>query len=92
MNYKVSKTTSRFDEQLLENHLQCLPEQPVYYFDFIVPSDKFSSFMPPALSRNAKDHPRVAKTVVRVFKVEAKLKAKRPALLATSLVLLFLSF
>jgi hypothetical protein len=85
MNYKVSEMASPLNEQVLEDHLQCLPDQPCYYFDYIVPSDKYPTFKPAALLRNAVLHPRVAKTHVRVIKVEAKLKAfKRPALLATT--------
>lgn len=84
MNYKVSETSSRLNEQLLEDHLQCLPDRPCYYFEYVVPSASFLTFKPAALLRDAK-HPRVAKTAVRVVKVEAKLKAlKRPALLAVS--------
>ena len=83
MNYKVSEKASPLSEQVLEDHLKCLPDQPCYFFDYVLPSHKYSTFKHAALKRNATLHPRVAKTIIRVVKVEAKLAFKRPALLAT---------
>jgi len=81
MNYKVSERASPLTEQVLEDHLKCLPDQSCYFFDYVLPSDKYPTFKPAALKRNAALHPRVAKTIIRVVKVEAKLACKRPALL-----------
>ena len=71
LNFKVGNTAA-LNEQLLEDHLNCLPDLPVYYYDFYVPADKVSSFKPKALLRDKK-HPRVNRTHVRLV-VEAKLQ------------------
>ena len=59
------------NEKLLEDHLQSLPDLP---FDYVVPADVYSNFKPVPLKRDATDHPRVARTHVRVVRVEAKLR------------------
>ena len=78
LNFKVAAgKAGSLNEKLLEDHLQSLPDLPRYYFDYIVPADVYSTFKPTLLKR---DHPRVARTHVRVVKVEAK---QRPAVRAT---------
>jgi len=73
LNFKVGGAAA-LNEQVLENHLQCLPDLPLYYFDYYVPADKASSrtFKPAPLLRDKSRHPRVARTYVRVV-IEAKL-------------------
>lgn len=66
LNFKVGSTAT-LDEQILENHLQCLPDREVYYFDFCLPADKMPSFRPSLLIRDETRHPRVARTMVRVI-------------------------
>ena len=61
------------NEELLEEHLKCLPDRSRYYYDYIVPTDVYSTFKPAPLKRHV-DHPRVALTHVRVVRVEAKLQ------------------
>jgi hypothetical protein len=77
LNFKAGKVGS-LNEQLLEDHLQCLPDLDRYYFDYIVPADVYSTFKPAPLVR-APAHTRVSKTHVRVVKVEAKLRPMVPA-------------
>jgi hypothetical protein len=73
LNFKVAAgQVGGLNEKLLEDHLQSLPDLPRYYFDYIVPADVYSNFKPVPLKRNAADHPRVARTHVRVVMVEAK--------------------
>ena len=72
LNFKVAAgNAGSLNEKLLEDHLQSLPDMPRYYFDYIVPADVYSTFKPAPLKR---DLPRVARTHVRVVKVEAKLR------------------
>ena len=68
----VASEKEGFNEEVLERHLQCLPDLERYYLDFVVPPDKFHNFKAAPLKR-ASDHTRIAKTFVRVVRVEAKL-------------------
>lgn len=78
LNFKVAAgKAGSLNEKLLEDHLQSLTDLPRYYFDYIVPADVYSTFKPTPLKR---DLPRVARTHVRVVKVEAK---QRPTVRAT---------
>jgi hypothetical protein len=75
LNFKVAAgQVGSLNEELLEAHLQCLPNLPCYYFDYFVPTDVFSTFKSVPLKRDAAKHPRAALTHVRVVKVEAKLQ------------------
>ncbi|PNH11883.1 hypothetical protein TSOC_001236, partial [Tetrabaena socialis] len=62
----ISPQREQIDEDILERHLECLPDQPVYYLDYVVPADVYPSFQVPDLERV---HARVRKTVVRVVKM-----------------------
>ncbi len=70
LNFKVAGNVGSLNEQLLENHLQGLPDLPLYYFDYIVPAHVYPTFNPPPLKRDAKKHLRVTRTHVRVVKAK----------------------
>ena len=81
LNFKVSSgKASNLNEELLEDHLQSLPDLPRYYYDYIVPRDVYSTFRLVPLKRDAAAHPRVSRTLVRV--VLAKL---RPSVLPAAM-------
>ncbi|KAG2438729.1 hypothetical protein HXX76_005274 [Chlamydomonas incerta] len=78
----VTPDRNSIDEELLEQHLQCLPDQPKYFLDYVVPADKYDSFQVPDLRRKSE---RVRKTLVRVVKVNCALRPVPRQLSAASL-------
>ena len=54
INFKVAEGDS-INEDILERHLECLPNQDLYYFDYVVPETVYSTFKPPYLARDAKN-------------------------------------
>ncbi len=65
----VADTKPKVDEELLEQHLECLPDLPVYFLDYVVPQDVYSTFRVPTLKRDRSLTPRVQRIRVRVVKV-----------------------
>lgn len=65
----VAASRDTVDEVLLEEHLACLPDQPQYFLDYVVPHNVYATFKVPKLQR-ASNHVRVKKTHVRVLKVD----------------------
>jgi hypothetical protein len=79
INFKVAEGDS-INEDILERHLECLPEQDLYYFDYVVPETVYSTFKPPHLTRDSKN-PLTCRVRVRVVKVVSKLSRPPPMLM-----------
>ena len=66
LQYTVTPARKPINEELLEQHLQCLPDRPSYYLDYIVPADVYTNFKVSDLRRTTE---RVRKTLVRLVKL-----------------------
>lgn len=67
LNFNAASRVASVDENVLEEHLQCLPDLERYYLDYMVPADVYPTFTPAPLRHNH-THTRVARTHMRVVK------------------------